>query len=197
MTLNNEVFLPISVDILDMDNVIEAEEGFIIPLKRTVKNQKRYDNMYNYIGKYSDFAVEITESKLSLAVRLNSIGQFAFSLSADFTDFTDFNIQDISDVSADEHYEEVYVVLHDEELEAIFPIISNLFDSEKLSIENLRLQVASAIPKKHMKDTMLFSEEIIQNAYHCVWVTEDFKKCVLASIEDIENKSGLVKVCVY
>lgn len=53
MILNNEVFLPISVGVLDMENAVEGEDSFTIPLRRTADNEKRYDEMYRYLGKGS------------------------------------------------------------------------------------------------------------------------------------------------
>lgn len=193
MILNNEVFLPISANMLDMENVIATSDDCTIPLKRTSDNKKCYDEMYRYLGKGSGFMFDIMKSQLNLVVRLNSIGQFDFFVSADFTEF---RIEEVDDDFLSNHREKMSVVLLDEELSKIFPVLSGLFGDEP-SIEDLRLQVVDAIPKEHMQDTMLFSEEITQKGYNSVWVSQDFKRCVLAFIEDVGNKNGLVKAYIY
>lgn len=193
MVLNNKVFLPISADMLDMDNVIATADDFTISLKSTPDNQKRYDYMYSCLGKDAGFTPEITESQLNLVVRLNSIGQFDFALMADFKEF---RFEEVDDDLLSNHREKMSVVLLDEELSEIFSVMSGLFGDEP-DIEDLRRQAAAAIPKEHMQDTMLFSEEVTQKGYRCVWITPDFEKCVLAFIDDVESKNGLVKVYVY
>lgn len=193
MILNNEVFLPISANMLDMENVIATSDDCTIPLKRTSDNKKCYDNMYSYLSKGAGFMFDIMKSQLNLVVRLNSIGQFDFFVSADFTEF---RIEEVDDDFLSNHREKMSVVLLDEELSKIFPVLSGLFGDEP-SIEDLRLQVVDAIPKEHMQDTMLFSEEITQKGYNSVWVSQDFKRCVLAFIEDVGNKNGLVKAYIY
>lgn len=193
MILNNEVFLPVSVSMLDMEKAVCEEDDFTIPLKRTVENQDRYDEAYCYLGKGSGFMFDIMESKLNLAIRLNSIGQLDFSISVDFVEF---RTEDVPSDWLDTYQKKVSVVLLDEELVEVFPIVALLFESEP-SIEDLRVQVADAIPTKHMKDTMLFSEEVTQKGYHSVWATQDFKKCILAFIEDIGTSNSLVKAYVF
>lgn len=192
MVLNNKVFLPISTNILDTENISEDENEFTIPLKRTPKNQDRYDEMYCYLGKHSGFLFDITESKLNLVVRLNAIEQLDFSVSADFVEF---RVEEVPEYLLEKHREQMSVVLLDEELVEMFPIVSGLFENEP-SIEDLRIQVTSSIPKEYMQNTMLFSEEITQKGYHCVWVTEDFKKCVIAFIRNCKNPNELVKAYV-
>lgn len=193
MVLNNEIFLPISVDMLDIDNVIATSDDFTIPLKRTHDNEKRYDNMYSYLGKGARFMFDTMKSKLNFVVRLNSIGQFDFALMADFKEF---RFEEVDDDLLSYHREKMSVVLLDEELSKIFPVLSGLFGDEP-DIEDLRLQVVDAIPKEHMRDTKLFAEEVTQKGYHSVWVTQDFKKCVLAFIENINNKQDVINVYTF
>lgn len=139
------------------------------------------------------FMFDIMESKLELVVRLNSISQLDFAVSADFKEF---RVEEVSDCLLSKYHEKASVVLLDEELVEVFSVVSKLFTSEP-SIEDLRIQVASVIPKEHVQGTMLFSEELVQGSYRSSWVSQDFKRCILALVEDCMIPNGLVKAYVF
>lgn len=193
MILFQEILFPIAQDIFDMEHISQEEDKLIIPLKQTKDNQARYDDAYALIGENSGFLIDITYANLELIIKLNAIDQFDFLIGATYKEF---HFEDVPDIQLDKYNTQFPISLSDDELISLSPILFELFDEHPL-VENLRSQVARAIPQIHMKDTMLFSEELTQDGYRGAWVTKDFNRCVLAVVDDIGNKNGLVKAYVF
>lgn len=190
MMQNSIICFPISADILDVEYTTQAEDATIIPIKLTDENKKRYDETYATLGENCGFLYDITCSKLNLIVKVNAIQQFEFYIGASYREFC---IEDIPYEQLEKYDNQVSITLSCEELLAV----SVLFNADTPSIEDLRLQVSRAIPSEHMKDTMLFAEEETQRGYRSVWATEDFKKCVLAFIENVVDRGDVVKAFVF
>lgn len=193
MILLQELIFPIVRDIFDMEHISQEEDHVTIPLKQTQDNQVQYDNTYALLGESSGFLIDITYSQLNLGVKLNSVGQIAFTVSACYKEFC---LDDIPDEQLETYKNQISVCLSDEELADIYPTLLKLF-CDNTNIEDLRLQAAKSIPAKHMENKELFAEELTQAGYRCVWTSQDCKECVLASIEDCEDSGGIVKAYIF
>lgn len=185
--------LLVAEDILKMDKVVKYEDTVSIPLTRIPNNQSEYDEFYSLMGEDSGFLNDITYANLTFNVKLNSINQFYFSVSANFKEFS---LEDIPEYLLEKYNNQIQVCLSDEELEDIYHILFDLFYKDEL-IADMRLQVANSIPSEHLKGKKLFAEEVTNKGYRCVWTTPTVDKCVLGQVENINDNNGVVKAYIF